>query len=156
MMATAFSITGIAPMMLLLQACLMKAAEPILDSVHQRHGDWQVLGAACTGERAILHHSLRCIVNPVGIKDRGSVETARSRGPFCWYTVRVRVTRTLSASPTGKWSQALHYLGTDPYPFGPFFVWIVDGRNHRSGPMGGRPAVEEMDTEKGEALWERD
>ena len=73
MMATAFSFTGIAPMMLLLQACLMKAAEPIFDSVHQEHGDWQEMGAACAGERAILHHSLRCIVNPVGITKTAGV-----------------------------------------------------------------------------------
>ena len=38
--------------------------------------------AARVSERAILQHSLRCIVSPVEIKGHGSVKADRSRGPF--------------------------------------------------------------------------
>lgn len=62
------------------QDCLKMASQAVFDSVHQEHGDWQETRAACITKRAILHHSLRCIVSPVEIQGRGGVKAEHSRG----------------------------------------------------------------------------
>ena len=122
MMATVSPLTRIAPVSVFLHACLMKAAAPTFDSVHQEHGDWQEMRAACAGERATPRRRLRCPVNTVETIDRRSIETDRSQGPFWWYCGGAQIMGTLSASPTRKWSRALYYLGTPPYPFDRFCV----------------------------------